>query len=39
MINRRGFLWQSAHGFGALSLASMLQADGLTNPAVAGDVG
>jgi Protein of unknown function (DUF1501) len=29
MHNRRDFLWQSAHGFGAVALASMLQAESL----------
>ena len=40
MIHRRDFLSHSAHGFGALALASMLQADGLTATAAgATDVG
>jgi hypothetical protein len=40
MIHRRDFLSHSAHGFGALALASMLQADGLTaTVAGATDVG
>lgn len=30
MIHRRDFLSHSAHGFGALALASLLQADGMT---------
>lgn len=40
MIHRRDFLSQSAHGFGALALASLLQTDGLTADAAgASDVG
>ena len=40
MTHRRDFLSQSAHGFGALALAAMLQADGLTADAAdANDVG